>query len=117
MAIDLSKLKALALPSKEIEAEVLGEKQKVTITAYGDDVSLRMADIMDNYPSEGELRVRLLLLQECAGMSEEDARLYLAKDGKGAAGVLRAIFDLTAEFDKSRLSARDAAKKKSAPGV
>ncbi len=112
MAINLSKLKALELPSKEITAEVMGEAQTVKITAYGDDISLRMADIMDDYPGEGELRIRKMLLVECAGMSEDDAALYLARDGKGAAGVIKSIFALTAEFDTSRKEAREAAKKK-----
>ena len=112
MAIDLTKLKALALPSKEINAEVLGETQKLTVTAYGDDISLKMADIVENFPTDGELRVRELLLTECAGMSADEAHLYISRDGKGAAGVLREIFDLTHEFDKARREQREAAKKK-----
>lgn len=112
MSIDLSKLKALELPSKTITAEVLGEPQNVTIKAYGDDVSLRMADITANYPDDGELRIRQLLLVECAGMDEDSALLYIRMDGKGSAAVLREIFKLTDEFDKKRAEAREAAKKK-----
>lgn len=112
MAIDLTKLKALDLPNKQIEADVMGEKQQVTITAYGDDVSLQMVDITNNYPSDSELRIRKLLLVECAGMSEEDAAFYISRDGKGAAGVLREIFALTTEFDEKRAQVREDAKKK-----
>lgn len=117
MAINLAKLKALELPSKEITAEVMGEAQTVKITAYGDDVSLRITDITENFPTDSELRIRKLLLEECAGMSAEDAELYISRDGKGAAGVLKEIFALTADFDKSRKAAREDAKKKSATGV
>lgn len=117
MAIDLTKLKALELPSKEITAEVMGEAQTVKITAYGDDISLCMTDISDNFPTDGELRIRKLLLVECAGMTEEDAQLYISCDGKGSAEVLKEIFALTDEFDKSRKAAREDAKKKSAAGA
>lgn len=117
MAIDLTKLKALELPSKEITAEVMGEEQKLTIHAYGDDVSLNMADIVENYPSDSELRIRQMLLVKCAGMTDEEAALYISRDGKGAAGVIREIFALTGEFDKSRKAERDKAKKKSAPAA
>lgn len=114
MAIDLKKLKALALPSKEVTAEVLGEAQKVNITAYGYDVNLRISDLRLNYPEDGEFRAWLLLLQECAGMTAEDAAEYICKDWKGAAALIREINNFTKEFDKSCDEKREEAKKKSA---
>lgn len=116
MAIDLTKLKALALPSKEITVDLLGEPQTLTITAFGDEVSLNMADIWDNFKSDGTVRVRTMLLQNCAGLSAEDASLLLARDGAAASKILNEIFALTDEFEQKRREVREAAKKKSNPG-
>jgi hypothetical protein len=113
MAIDLSKLKALALPSKEVTAEVLGEKQTVSITTYGYDVSLKIDDLRLNYPQDGEFRVWMLLLTECAGMSADDAALYISRDGKAAAELIKEINKFTKEFDKVCEDKRSEAKKKS----
>lgn len=115
MAIDLSKLKALELPKKEISAEVLGETQKLTISAYGDDTALSISDICENYKSDSERRVWCMLLEECANMTKEDAELYISMDLAGASGVVNQIHKLTAEFRKMRKEAREAAKKKSNP--
>lgn len=112
MAIDLSKLKALELPSKEVTAEVLGEPQKITITAYGYDLSLQMNDIRENFPTDGEFRVWVLLMTTCAGMSEEEATLYIVKDYKGAAALIKEINALTRQFDKMCEDKRQEAKKK-----
>lgn len=112
MAIDLSKLKALELPSKEVKAEVLGETQTVKITAYGYDTSLKISDIRLNYPEDGEFRVWVLLLVECAGMTAEDAQIYIQRDWKGSAALIKEINAFTREFDKTCDAKREEAKKK-----
>lgn len=113
MAIDLTKLKALELPTKEVIAEVLGEKQTVKITTFGYDVSLRIDDLRLNYPGDGEFRVWLLLLTECAGMSPEDAAVYISRDGKAAAALIKEISKFSKEFERVCEEKRAEAKKKS----
>ena len=114
MPIDLTKLKALEFPTKEIEVDILGETQKVKITAMSDDLSLDVRDIRNNN-SIHEVKVRKLILTKCAGMSEEDADLLCAKDGAAAAKILSAILDLSDEFDAARAKLREEAKKKHKP--
>ena len=111
--LDLSKLKALELPKKEIEVEILGEPQKVEISAFGDDIYLELADIKDTNPTNSEYLSRKLLLVKCAGLTEDDAKILLSKDGKAATKILSAIFEITDAFDSERKKIRENAKKKS----
>jgi hypothetical protein len=111
MAIDLTKLKALELPTKEIEVEILGEKQTVKVSAMSDDMSLDIRDIQKS----GEIyetKTRCYILVSCAGMKPEDAELLCCNDGAAAAAIISAILDLTDEFDKARDKMREEAKKK-----
>lgn len=112
MSINLQKLRALEMPSKKIFAEVLGEKQEITIQAYGYDVSLKISDMRVNFPEDGEYRIWVMLLTECAGLSVEDAELYIQKDGNGAANVIREINALCREYDVQCSNLRKDAKKK-----
>ena len=110
--LDLSKLEALKLPEKEIEISIMGHPQKVTISAYGDDISLQVADINANRPDDGELRIRKLLLTSCVkGMDEKSADLLLRKAGKEVRIILNKIFDLNEQFDEERDRFRGQAEK------
>lgn len=104
--IDLSKLNALELPSEEIEVEILGEKQKCTIFAMGDDVPLDLPD------AKRESSMRKHLLVACAKLNEKDADALCAKDGRAAAVIVGKILDLTDRFDEERKKIADEAKKK-----
>ena len=115
--LDLSKLKALSIPEKEIEVEILGEPQKLKITAFGDDVSVRMADIRENKPDECEINLRKILLVSCAGLSPDDADLLLQRDGIAASKILSEIFTLSKEFDSERKKIREQAEKNSGKGA
>ena len=114
MAIDLTKLKALELPTKEIEVDILGETQKVKISAMSDDLSLDIRDIRNNNTVH-EVKVRKLILTKCAGMSDADAELLCQRDGGSAAKIISAILDLSDEFDAARAKIRKEAKKKHNP--
>jgi hypothetical protein len=114
MPIDLSKLKALELPSKEIEVEILGEVQKVKITAMGDDMSLDIKDIQDSTPIH-EVKVRKLFLTRCAGATDEQADILCQRAGNAVARIINAVLDLTSEFDAARDQLRKEAKKKFKP--
>lgn len=115
--LDLSKLKALSMPEKEIEVEILGEKQKLKISAFGDDVSVRMADIRENKPDECEINLRKILLVSCAGLSLEDAEILLQKDGAAASKILSGIFSLANDFDQERKKIKEQAEKNSGKGA
>lgn len=112
--LDLTKLKALELPTKEIEVEILGEKQKVKISAMGDDLTLDIGDLRKK-ELKSEVKIRRLLLEKCAGLSPEDAALLCTKGGEAAAKIISAILDLSDEFDAARAEIREAAKKKQSP--
>ena len=114
MPIDLTKLKALELPTKEIEVDILGETQKAKITAMSDSLSLDIVDIRNNNTVH-EFEMRKLLLTKCAGMSDADAELLCAREGAAAAKIISGILDLTDEFDTARAKLREEAKKKSNP--
>lgn len=110
--MDLTKLRALELPTKEIEVEVLGEKQKIVISAMGDNISLDIQDIKDANECY-EVKMREYLLVKCAGLSEDDAKLICEKAGGVAAVIANAVLDLSDEFDKERVKITQEAKKKS----
>jgi hypothetical protein len=113
MALDLSKLAALELPKKEIEVNILGDVQKVTVSAFDDGVSLDIADIAEVYPESQERRVRKKLLCECAGLSEDDAEKLIRYDRNAAFVIVNAVFDLRDEFLKARETERAKAEKNS----
>ena len=111
--LDLSKLKALELPKKEVEVEILGELQKVEVSAFGDDIYLELSDIKDSNPTNCEYLSRKILLNKCAGLSDDDAKILLSKDGRAATKILTYIFEITDAFDAERKKIRENAKKKS----
>lgn len=111
--LDLSKLKALEFPKKEVEVEIMGELQKVEVSAFGDDIYLELADIKDSNPTNCEYLSRKILLNKCAGLSEDDAKILLSKDGRAATKILTEIFEITDAFDAERKKIRENAKKKS----
>lgn len=111
--MDLSKLKALELPSEEIEIDILGEKQKVKVCAFDDAIQTDMTDITENFKLDGERRLRMLLLTTCAGLSEDDATLLIAKENRAVTQIINGIFDLRERFVKARNEIRKKAEKNS----
>lgn len=109
--LDLSKLKVMTLPRKTVEVAICGEPQKVTIRAFNDEISLRLPMITENFPTDGESRIRALLLEECAGLDHEQAVLLLENDGAAAGKIVSEIFKLTDDFYKSREEMRKEAEK------
>lgn len=110
--LDLSKLEALKLPRKEIEVPIMGERQKVMISAFGDDISLRLSDLGENFPEDGELRCRRLILTTCVeGVDEKTADLLLEKSGRDVGTILEAILNLNDEFSRERERIREQAEK------
>ena len=109
--LDLTKLKALELPSEEIEVEIMGEKQTLTITALGDDMTLDFNDIRKKNELY-EVKQRKYALTRCAGLTDEQADLLCAKAGEVVAEIITKILNLTEKFDAERLKIKEEAKKK-----
>lgn len=117
--LDLSKLKALELPKKEIEVEILGEVQKVEISALDDESAVRIAAIHEtgSIPEdEREIRIRKEILKAgVPGISDDEIKVLMTKAGAVVTNIMVEIRDLTAEYAKSRSEARSEIEKNSEP--
>lgn len=111
MALDLSKLKAMELPSREIEIEICGEKQKITVSAMSDELALDFRDLRKDNPIY-EATMRKHTLVKCAGLTEDEAEILSTKAGDVVADILNAVVDLTTEFEQAREKLVHEAKKK-----
>lgn len=117
--LDLSKLKALELPKKEIEVEILGEVQKVEISALDDESAVRIAAIHEtgSIPEdEREIRIRKEILKAgVPGITDDEISVLMTKAGAVVTNIMVEIRDLTAEYAKSRSDARSEIEKNSEP--
>lgn len=117
--LDLSKLKALELPKKEIEVEILGEVQKVEISALDDESAVRIAAIHEtgSIPEdEREIRIRKEILKAgVPGISDDEINVLMTKAGSVVTNIMVEIRDLTAEYAKSRSDTRSEIEKNSEP--
>ena len=122
MAIDLSKLKALELPKKEIEIDILGEKQKITVQAVDDKTAIKIASIGNatNIPDEErELKIRGLVLKSgVPGISDEEIELLMEKGAAVVTQICAEVSELSKEFNEARSLEKKEAEKNSeaAPG-
>lgn len=99
--IDLSKLKALELPTKEIEIEILGEKQNTVITALPMSLAVKISTLTEINRDNPELPsqvIREVLLAGAKEISPEEVELLLVFEFPAAAKIAAAIRDLTKEF-------------------
>lgn len=119
--LDLSKLKALELPKKEISVEILGEEQKLEVQALDDETAIKIAAIAgsdDIGEDEKELRARREMLRGgVVGISDDDIDLLMKKAAAVVTKIMLEIRDLTAEYGKSRNVTRGEVEKNSAPAV
>jgi len=115
--LDLTKLAALELPQKEIEVEILGEKQNLKIQALDDESAIRINAIIgaENIPvEEKELKIRRDILRYgVPDITEEQISLLMTKAATSVAQIMLAIRDITAEYGTSRNSLREQAEKNS----
>lgn len=116
--LDLTKLKALELPSAEIEVDILGEKQTVKVTAPDDATAAKLFDagtVNGKGNSEVTIDIARIVLTTCVPeLPPEDAELLVTKALAGAAlPILAKARDLRIEFDKAKSEAAEKAKKKS----
>lgn len=116
--LDLTKLKALEMPSGEVEVEILGEKQTAKVVAPDDAIASKLFDIgtaKGKGGSEITIDVARLVLNTCVpGLTAEEAELLISKALTGAAiPIVAKARDLRMEFDKAKAEAAEKAKKKS----
>lgn len=109
--LDLSKLKALELPKKEITVEILGEEQTLEIRAFADDTLLKLSDLKESHAENFEIESRNLILKTCTDMSQDDISCLIRMDGNAASEIIKGIFALNDEFNEERRKIRDQAKK------
>jgi hypothetical protein len=117
--MDLSKLKALELPTEEIEIEILGESQKVKVSALDDDAALRISSIASGDLDDGkkESMVRRIVLEKgiVPPLSDDDIALLLSRAVSAVTPILTTALKLTKDFVAARESIREEAKKNSNP--
>ena len=116
--LDLTKLKALELPSAEVEVEILGETQTVKVAAPNDEIAAKLYDIgTDEKRSSTEITIDIarLLLGSCVpDLTTDDAELLLTRALTTAVfPIVAKVRDLRLEFDKAKTEAATTAKKKS----
>ena len=112
--IDLSKLKALELPTKEIDVEVLGEKQKTVVQSLPDHVAVKimaMQELNGNNPELTHLVIREILLTGAKELTTDDVDLLVVHDFAAAAKIAAAIRDLTSQHRKAMDELRETARK------
>ena len=119
--LDLSKLKALELPKKEITVEILGEEQKLEVQALDDETAIKIAAIASSDgigEDEKELRARREMLRGgVVGISDDDIDLLMKKAAAVVTQIMLEIRDLTAEYGNSRNVTRGEVEKNSAPAA
>lgn len=123
--LDLTKLKALELPTKEIEVEILGEKQTVKITCPGEDIAARVSMLYDARSEDPAVSVDIIKTFAGAAlpdMATEELELLLKADFKAGTVIAAAARDLLTEFIKAKKKCHEETEKnlpaaESTPGV
>ncbi len=103
--LDLTKLKALELPTKEIEVEILGEKQTVKITCPGEDLAAAVSTMYAVRGDDGTLSVDVIKMFLAAALPDvdaEDIAVITKRDFKSATIIAAAARDLLTEFMKAK---------------
>ena len=68
--MDLTKLRALEMPTKEIEVEILGELQRTTIASLPDNVAVRVMAMREIHGDDPELATIVIREVLLAGAKE-----------------------------------------------
>jgi hypothetical protein len=120
--LDLTKLKALELPTAEVEVEILGETQTVKVHAPNDEIAAKLYGIgTDKKRSDTQVTIDIarLILGSCVpDLTAEDAELLLTRALTTAVfPIVAKVRDLRLEFDEAKMEAAVKAKKKSEPAT
>ena len=113
--LDLSKLKALSLPEKEIEVDVMGESQTLKIRALDDETAMKIAGIMageNTKDEEREILVRRMAVEKGAPeLSSDDIDLLMSRGASVITKICAEVASLTKEFNDARNLVRGEAEK------
>jgi hypothetical protein len=120
--LDLKKLKALEMPSEDVEVDILGEKQSVKVTAPDDEVAAILYGVgTENGKSDSEITIgvaRVVLAHCVEDITKDDADLLLARALTTAVlPIVAKARDLRLKFDKAKAEAAKNAEKKSEPAT
>ena len=116
MPIDLTKLKALELPTEEIEVEILGEKQTTVVSAMPMTKAVKISNLCSINKKDPDITTEVLrevLLSGAKELKPEEVDLLLEYDYPAAAEIAAKIRDLTQRFHEEKTAARMEAEKNS----
>lgn len=112
--IDLSKIPALELPSRNVKIKILGVEQEQEIHALsGDDAMKAWALTFADENGENTVKRIYIALTKGAGLRQEDATALVRLDWDAAVFLANEVFLLTSEFDKSKMAMAEQAEKNS----
>lgn len=111
--LDLTKLKALQYPTKNITVNIAGDDQIVKIQALNDEVSVQIAMLGDQPDSpENILKLHHAVLKNgVCDISDEDVVILCQKAMPTVMILVAEIRDLTMEFATARKQTAEDAKK------
>ncbi len=111
--IDLSKLKALEYPTKDVIVQIAGEEQTVTIQALDDEISVQVALLGESENSaENIFKLhRIVLKNGVCNISDEDVDVLCKRAMPTALHIIGEIRDLTMQFAEIRKNTTTEAKK------
>ena len=110
--LDLSKIKAKELPSVDVEVEIAGEKQIVTVHAFGGRGQLAL----DGMPaSANHEQLSKIALVYGADMDSFVADYLIDNERDAAVKIANAVYRITEKYRKSIQEEAEEAKKKSVP--
>lgn len=120
--LDLKKLKALEMPSEDVEVDILGEKQSVKVTAPDDEVAAILYGVgTEKGKSDSEITIgvaRVVLANCVSDITKDDADLLLARALTTAVlPIVAKARDLRLKFDKAKAEAAKIAEKKSEQAI
>lgn len=120
--LDLKKLKALEMPSEDVEVDILGEKQTVKVNAPNDEVAAILYGVgTEKRKSDSEITIavaRVVLATCVEDITKEDAELLLARALTTAVlPIVAKARDLRIQFDKAKAEAAKSAEKKSGQAI
>lgn len=108
--IDLSFLRHKELPTKEVEVELNGELQKVTIKPINGR-GLTSLGLIGDGDVDRSSKMCLLALMYGLDISQEQAVLFMNNDTVNADTLAGAIINLTSEYQTELAAAKEEVKK------
>lgn len=110
--IDLSHLKHKELPTKDIEVEINGEIQKITIKPINGR-GLTSLGLISEHDLDRQAKMCLISLMYGLDISQNEAELFINNETATADSIAAEILKLTGEYTTTLSLAKDEVKKNS----